>query len=154
MVLVCIYSLSFDFLSHLPPLLLLTHLLLHSLCPSPSHISSLSNHFCFLSFLSHDGIGAIYASTNNGTSFKQIGAVSDPGASGGLCCTVLFELPSQVGSMKAGKLSLFLASIYLFTFFLCLLGTLLWAGSIGQGVTTNRRMSINLWQSTDVGHSW
>jgi len=79
------------------------------------------------------GIGAIYASANNGTSFVQVGAVSDPGSANGLCCTVIFELPSRVGSMPAG--------------------TILWAGSIGQ-VPANRRMSINLWQSSDLGHSW
>jgi hypothetical protein len=79
------------------------------------------------------GIGAIYESNNNGTSFAQVGSVSDPGAANGLCCTVIFELPSQVGSMPAG--------------------TLLWAGSIGQS-PSNRRMSINLWQSSDLGRSW
>eukprot|EP00026_Physarum_polycephalum_P004543 Phypoly_transcript_04565.p1 GENE.Phypoly_transcript_04565~~Phypoly_transcript_04565.p1 ORF type:complete len:496 (-),score=67.89 Phypoly_transcript_04565:632-2119(-) len=78
-------------------------------------------------------IGAIYASANNGTSFVQVGSVNDPGAANGLCCTVIFELPSQVGNMPAG--------------------TILWAGSIGQA-PANRRMSINLWQSPDLGHSW
>jgi hypothetical protein len=46
--------------------------------------------------------GAIYSSSNNGTSFTQVGAVNDPGAANGLCCTVIFELPSQVGNMPAG----------------------------------------------------
>jgi len=80
------------------------------------------------------GVGAIYESRNNGTSFTQVGAVNDPKASGGLCCTVIYELPSQVGSMPTG--------------------TIVWGGSIGQGVTTNRRMSINMWQSRDVGKTW
>jgi len=78
-------------------------------------------------------IGAIYLSNNNGTTFTQVGAVSDPDATGGLCCTVLFELPVQVGSIPAG--------------------TLLWAGSIGQN-SNPRKMKINMWQSQDLGRTW
>lgn len=80
------------------------------------------------------GIGAIYESTNNGTSFTRVGAVADPLAGAGICCTTLFELPVQVGSMPAG--------------------TLLWAGSLGQNGGGGRRMTIRMWMSKDIGRTW
>lgn len=48
--------------------------------------------------------GAIWESTNNGTSFTQVGHISDSTASSGICCTTLFELPVQIGVMPAGVL--------------------------------------------------
>eukprot|EP01113_Clastostelium_recurvatum_P045804 TRINITY_DN792_c0_g2_i1.p1 TRINITY_DN792_c0_g2~~TRINITY_DN792_c0_g2_i1.p1 ORF type:complete len:419 (+),score=68.83 TRINITY_DN792_c0_g2_i1:96-1259(+) len=77
------------------------------------------------------GIGAIYMSTDNGTSFNFLGAVADPLASGGICCTTLFELPIQIGNMPPG--------------------TLLWAGSIGQSI---KKMTIRMWASRDGGKTW
>lgn len=80
------------------------------------------------------GYGAIYRSTDDGATFQQIGTVRDPAAADGFCCTSLYELPSPVGSMPAG--------------------TLVWAGSFGQDGGDDRRMSIDLWASTDHGVSW
>ncbi|GAA3580996.1 sialidase family protein [Amycolatopsis ultiminotia] len=79
------------------------------------------------------GKGVIYRSTDNGATFTEVGAVRDPGAKDGLCCTTLFELPSQVGDLPEG--------------------TLLWAASIGQDAA-DRRMSVPIWQSRDQGTSW
>src|SRR5690625_7950910 len=33
-------------------------------------------------------------------------------------------------------------------------GTLLWSASVGQDEGEDRRMSIRIWASTDVGRSW
>ncbi|BDP43918.1 hypothetical protein DAETH_38870 (plasmid) [Deinococcus aetherius] len=79
------------------------------------------------------GKGLIYESTSGGASFSQVGTVTDSLASGGLCCSTLYELPHAVGSLNAG--------------------TLLWAASVGQDAT-NRRMSLRVWKSTDVGRTW
>lgn len=80
-----------------------------------------------------DGYGAIWRSTDDGATFTEIGTVRDPASADGLCCASLYELPSAVGGMPAG--------------------TLLWAGSFGQA-PTDRRMSIDLWSSTDHGATW
>ena len=80
------------------------------------------------------GYGAIYRSTDDGKTFDQIGQVRDPAAADGFCCTSIYELPSPVGSMPAG--------------------TLVWAGSFGQDAGDARRMSIDLWASTDHGVTW
>jgi hypothetical protein len=80
-----------------------------------------------------DGIGAILASTNNGRSFHRIGSIADPGASQGLCCSTLYELPRRVGHLRAG--------------------TLLWSASVGQAAT-DRRMTLPVWASTDHGRTW
>lgn len=80
------------------------------------------------------GYGAIWRSTDDGATFTKIGEVRDPAAAGGFCCTSLYELPSAVGAMPAG--------------------TLVWAGSFGQDAGTDRRMSIDLWASTDHGVTW
>ncbi len=86
------------------------------------------------SFPAQGPVGAIFESTDNGGSFRQVGAVADPLAAGGLCCTTLFELPRRIGAMPAG--------------------TLLWAGTIGQAVPTDRRMSLRIWRSNDLGRHW
>jgi hypothetical protein len=80
-----------------------------------------------------DGIGAIYESTDNGTTFAQIGTVADPGSADGkgLCCATLYELPQQVGAMPAG--------------------TLLWAASVGADA---RPMALKIWKSNDLGRTW
>ncbi|MGH8793869.1 MAG: sialidase family protein, partial [Stackebrandtia sp.] len=82
-----------------------------------------------------DGIGAIYESTDDGASFTEVGQVADPDAAGGqgLCCATLFELPQQIGDMPAG--------------------TLLWAGSVGAD-EPDRRMSLRIWRSNDLGRTW
>ncbi|MGC9405221.1 sialidase family protein [Streptomyces sp. DZ1-3] len=82
-----------------------------------------------------NGVGAIHESTDQGASFREVGRVVDPdsGAGQGLCCTTLFELPRQVGGLRAG--------------------TLLWASSAGQD-EQNRRMALRIWRSDDVGRTW
>lgn len=78
--------------------------------------------------------GAVFSSTDGGITFGPLGRVSDPvAASTGLCCTTLFELPEQIGSLPAG--------------------TLLWAGAVGQG-PSERRMSLRVWRSADSGRTW
>lgn len=88
-----------------------------------------------VTFRGADGLGAIYESTNDGGTFRQVGEVADPEAAGGQgeCCATLYELPRQIGSLPAG--------------------TLLWAASIGQD-EANRRMAIRVFHSTDVGRTW
>jgi hypothetical protein len=79
------------------------------------------------------GVGAIHESTDNGATFRQIGAVVDPEAGNGkgLCCATLFELPRQIGNMTAG--------------------TLLWAASMRANA---RPMAIRIWRSNDIGRTW
>jgi hypothetical protein len=80
------------------------------------------------------GLGAIYQSTNDGQTFAQVGTVTDPDAAQGLCCTSIFELPSQIGALPAG--------------------TLLWAASERADAGTSRRMEIRIWRSADQGRTW
>ncbi|MGA8116597.1 MAG: sialidase family protein [Actinocatenispora sp.] len=80
------------------------------------------------------GYGAIFRSTDDGASFQQIGAVRDPASAAGQCCSSLYELPSQIGSMPAG--------------------TLVFSASYGADAGANRRMSLDLWASTDHGATW
>ncbi|WP_271318185.1 RICIN domain-containing protein [Streptantibioticus silvisoli] len=79
------------------------------------------------------GVGVIYRSTDDGATFTEIGDIHDPATAGGLCCSTLFELPAQLGTLPAG--------------------TLLWAASVGQNAT-DRRMAIDVWQSQDHGVTW
>ncbi|WP_158881442.1 sialidase family protein [Amycolatopsis anabasis] len=77
----------------------------------------------------------IFQSTDEGRSFKQIGEVRDPeGGPNGMCCGTLYELPRQVGRLRAG--------------------TLLWAASYGQNAGAARRIGIKVWASRDGGRSW
>ena len=76
----------------------------------------------------------VYGSSDGGATFSVISTINDPNFAGGLCCGTLFELPQTVGSLAAG--------------------TLVWAGSVGQNVTTNRRMQIEVYTSSDEGHTW
>ena len=76
---------------------------------------------------------SIYAS-RNGQHFTQVGRIDDPDFNGGLCCGTLFELPQAVGTLPRG--------------------TVLWAGSVGQGVAVNRRMTIKVYRSNDSGRTW
>ncbi|WP_106505637.1 exo-alpha-sialidase [Brachybacterium timonense] len=82
------------------------------------------------------GTGAVFESTDDGATFEQIGEVGDEATTGGegLCCATLYELPDRVGDLPAG--------------------TLLWAASVGADTGEDRRMSIRIWASTDVGRSW
>ncbi|WP_218060589.1 AbfB domain-containing protein [Micromonospora sediminicola] len=78
-------------------------------------------------------VAGIYESTTDGP-FRRVGTVTDPVARQGLCCSTLFELPRPLGGLPAG--------------------TLLWAGSVGQDGGIDRRMSIRVWASNDVGRTW
>ncbi|MBP2380860.1 sialidase family protein [Brachybacterium sacelli] len=88
-----------------------------------------------VSFDGPSGYGAIWESTDGGATFAQISSVSDQATETGegLCCATLYELPRAVGDLPAG--------------------TLLWSASVGADVA-ERRMSIRIWASTDVGRSW
>ncbi|MCP2265764.1 sialidase family protein [Promicromonospora thailandica] len=81
------------------------------------------------------GHGAIFTSTDDGRTFERTGTVSDPGATKGLCCSTLYELPRQVGDLAAG--------------------TLLWSASVGQQEDeSTRRMTLPVWASADQGRTW
>jgi len=80
------------------------------------------------------GVGAIFRSTDNGASFARIGSVRDPGATQGLCCSTLYELPRRVAGLAAG--------------------TLLWSASVGQNAGDLRRMTLPVWASSDHGQTW
>lgn len=88
-----------------------------------------------VTFDGNNGQGAIYESTDDGATFAQVGTVADPHAAGGLglCCSTLYELPTQVGALPAG--------------------TLIWAASVGQDANP-RNMEIRAWSSTDTGRTW
>ncbi|MFF2727823.1 RICIN domain-containing protein [Streptomyces sp. NPDC058008] len=88
-----------------------------------------------VTFDGNNGVGAIHESTDGGTTFREVGRVTDPESAGGqgLCCSTLFELPRQVGALAPG--------------------TLLWASSAGQD-EQNRRMALRVWRSNDVGRTW
>lgn len=88
-----------------------------------------------VSFDSDNGLGIVHESTDDGSTFKKVGTVADPAASGGkgLCCSTLYELPRRIGDMAEG--------------------TLLWADSPGQD-RKKRRMPVKVFKSTDTGRSW
>ena len=89
-----------------------------------------------VSFDGPSGFGAILESTDGGATFSPVGSVLDEATDGGegLCCATLYELPRAVGDLPAG--------------------TLLWSASVGADTGEDRRMSIRIWASTDVGRSW
>ena len=87
----------------------------------------------FTTFTGGSGIQPIYASDDNGTTFSQIGTITDPLFARGLCCGTLYELPQTVGALSAG--------------------TLLWAGSVG-GDTPAQPMQLRIYKSTDRGATW
>lgn len=86
-------------------------------------------------FTDRGGEAAIFESTDRGGSFEQIASIPLARHNGqeGLCCGTLYELPQQVGELDAG--------------------TLLFAASVGQQAE-NRRMSLDIWHSTDHGRTW
>ena len=88
-----------------------------------------------VSFDGPSGYGGIWESTDGGATFAQVGTVSDEatGTGEGLCCATLYELPRAVDDLPEG--------------------TLLWSASVGQDIA-DRRMSIRIWASTDVGRTW
>lgn len=88
-----------------------------------------------VSFSGNNGLGSIHESTDGGGTFRQVGTVADPEASGGqgLCCSTLFELPRPIGALPEG--------------------TLLWAASVGQD-EPGRRMALRVFKSTDIGRTW
>lgn len=87
-------------------------------------------------FTDRGGEAAIFRSTDDGASFAQVASipVTQQHGSPGLCCGTLFELPQTVGELTEG--------------------TLLYAGSAGQDAGDARRMSLDIWQSSDRGTSW
>ncbi|MET4609390.1 hypothetical protein ABIC28_000360 [Rhodococcus sp. PvR044] len=76
----------------------------------------------------------ILESTDDGASFHPIGAVRDPEANSGLCCSTLFEVPQQAGLLPPG--------------------TLLWAGTVGYEAGRDRRIAIKVWASLNGGRDW
>jgi hypothetical protein len=88
-----------------------------------------------VAFAGNSGQGAFYESTDQGATFTQVGAAAPAGSAngGGLCCGSLLELPQQLGDLPAG--------------------TLLWAASVGANAP-DRRMSLQVWKSADVGRTW
>lgn len=85
------------------------------------------------SFPGGKGEEQIFSSSDNGKSFARIGTINDADFASGLCCGTLYELPTPVGSLRAG--------------------TLLWAGSVG-GDTPAKPMQIKIYRSTDRGATW
>jgi hypothetical protein len=75
----------------------------------------------------------VYATDQTGSSFRQIGTISDPQFATGLCCSTLYELPRQVGTLPEG--------------------TLLWASLVGQK-PEYRPMAIKTYDSQDEGRTW
>lgn len=88
-----------------------------------------------VSFDGPSGYGGIWESTDGGATFARVGTVSDEAldAGEGLCCATLYELPRAVGDLPEG--------------------TLLWSASVGADLP-DRRMSIRIWASTDLGRTW
>lgn len=84
---------------------------------------------------SPDGVnqGAIYASGDDGRTFRKIGAIVDPLMMKGHCCGTLFELPRAIGALPAG--------------------TLLYSISLGQELP-GAAMENRIYASTDGGVSW
>jgi hypothetical protein len=83
------------------------------------------------------GAGVISASTDDGRTFEQIATIEDPASAddAGICCSVLYELPSALGAMPAG--------------------TVLWADTVGyMAPEEQRRTRQRLWASADLGHTW
>ena len=82
------------------------------------------------------GLGALFFSLDNGTTFTPLAVIEDPAGADGLCCTTLYVLPRAVGAYAAG--------------------TLLWSGSFGQAPPGNvtRSMTVRLWASHDDGVTW
>lgn len=85
------------------------------------------------SFPNGKGEEQIFSSGDNGKTFARIGTISDVDFSTGLCCGTLYELPTAVGSLRAG--------------------TLLWAGSVGGDAPANP-MQIKIYRSFDRGATW
>lgn len=85
----------------------------------------------YTSFSGSTAKDPIFESTDDGKTFSQIATIA-PDASKGLCCTSLYELPRQVGSLPAG--------------------TVLWAGA--KNTPQAPPMSLPIYQSQDQGHTW
>lgn len=88
-----------------------------------------------VTFAGSSGQGAVYESSDDGATFRQVGTVAPPAAANGLglCCASMLELPQQVGDLPAG--------------------TLLWTASAGAEAS-DRRMSLPVWRSADTGRTW
>lgn len=75
------------------------------------------------------GAGNIYESTNDGTSWQQVGTATEPQAP---CCSALYEVPRNFGQTAAG--------------------TLFWATSINLSGGGPR--GIRIYKSTNTGRNW
>ncbi|ESQ90147.1 hypothetical protein ABAC460_10375 [Asticcacaulis sp. AC460] len=75
----------------------------------------------------------IFRSDDDGKTFRKVSEIRDPDFSTGLCCGGLYSLPVAVGALKAG--------------------TLLYAGSVGQGVD-DKPMHLKIHHSDDGGATW
>lgn len=87
-----------------------------------------------VAFSGSNGLAKIFHSTDEGTTFTEVGEIRDQDARKGLCCGVIYELPQAVGEFDAG--------------------TLLWSASAGADAGADRRMVLPLWSSTDAGRTW
>lgn len=75
----------------------------------------------------------IFRSDDDGATFSRAGEVRDADFNSGLCCGGLYSLPVAIGQLKAG--------------------TLLYAGSVGQGVD-DKPMQLKIYRSDDQGATW
>lgn len=75
----------------------------------------------------------IFRSDDDGATFSKAGEVHDADFNSGLCCGGLYSLPVAIGQLKAG--------------------TLLYAGSVGQGVD-DKPMQLKIYRSDDQGVTW
>ncbi|WP_152354585.1 sialidase family protein [Brachybacterium subflavum] len=82
-----------------------------------------------------EGSGRIFESTDGDATFSQVGEAFDEATQGGegICCATLYELPRPIGDLPEGAL--------------------LWSASVGADLA-ERRMTIRVWASTDLGRSW
>lgn len=81
--------------------------------------------------------GVILMSTDDGVTFSERGKIVDPITTGGgqLCCSMLYELPTAIGTMPAG--------------------TLLWADTTFRVEDdVFRHTEQRLWASSDLGAHW
>jgi hypothetical protein len=73
----------------------------------------------------------VYFADRDGAPFRAIGEITDPAFGSGRCCGTLYELPRQVGALRAGML--------------------LWAAAVGK---KTERMAARIFRSDDEGRSW
>lgn len=77
--------------------------------------------------------GAIYESTNEGSSWQSVGNITETTPPRN-CCSGLYEVPQQLGATAPG--------------------TLLWATSVGTDQGSRGPSSIRVYRSADMGRTW